>query len=137
MASVGSLWLSYEETYLMPNGTPLSQAGAETVPDRVIGPDAESSIVFSGDFSFAETVKLSDSMTCVASAVDAEPVITVGEDLLQRNDDGTVKDMRELTPVRASVIDEGKYLCIFVRDPEDEDAVLIPPTGKYQVYGRN
>ena len=44
-----------------------------------------------------------------------------------------MKDMRELTPVMASVIGGGKYLCLFVRDPEDEDAVRIPPTGKYMV----
>ena len=128
MASVGSLWLSYEEAYLEPNGDAL---GADALDD-VIGPDGESSIVFSGDFSFASMVKLSDSMTCVADE-EAEPVMGVDEDLLQRNDDGTVKDMRELTPVMASTIGAAKYLCIFVRDPDDEDAVPIPATGKYMV----
>ena len=135
MASVGSLWLSYEETYLNPLGEPLSD-GTGTVPDRVIGPDGESSIVFSGDFSFASEVKLGSAATCVAADVaNGNPETTLTDDLLQREDDGTVKDMRELTPVMASVIGDGKYLCIFVRDPEDEDedAVRIPPTGKYMV----
>ena len=131
MASVGSLWLSYEDTYLDPDGMAL---GTDMLAD-VIGPNDDSSIVFSGDFSFASEVKLGSAATCVADDT-AEPPTTLTEgDLLQRDDDGAVTDMRALKPVMASVIGEGKYLCIFVHDPEpeDSDAVPIPATGKYMV----
>ena len=128
MASVGSLWLSYEEMHLEPNGNAL---GADALAD-VIGLDADSSIVFSGDFSFAKTVNLSNTKAC-ADDDTASPAVPLSVDLLQRDDDGAVMDIRELTPVMASAIGAGKYLCIFVRDPEDEDAVRIPATGKYMV----
>ena len=129
MAPVGSLWLSHE-LYL----TPLT--GAPLIADmltNVTGPDVNSSIVFSGDFSFASEVKLGSTATCVAAAVDGNPETTLTGDLLQRDDDGAVEDIRKLMPVMASVIGAGKYLCIFVRDPEAEDAVPIPATGKYMV----
>ena len=55
-----------------------------------------------------------------------------GGDLLQRDEDTSeVTDTTELMSVVVSAIGEGKYLCIFVRDPDSDDAVSIPATDAY------
>ena len=144
-ASVGSLWLSYEGDYYdADDGTQLTAAAMEAdsnTPDtgraavmtRLVGNDDESSVTFSGDFSFATKVTLGepanlDDVTA-GSACDGS-----GNDYLQRDEvSNEVSDTMELMPIQAAALGDGKHLCIMVADPESEHAVPIPATDSYMV----
>ena len=122
MASVGSLWLGTQEGYLNVDGSAI-----DAVAD-VAGPAAGSSIVFSGDFSFANDVQLSDGDEGGTGTDCATNPI---ENLLQTDEDGA--NMNELSAVTHEQIGAGKYLCIFLHTPGSDDAVVVPETGNYMV----
>ena len=154
-ASVGSIWLGYESSYLdASTGESIeviaNDADGLTEAERVltlekltgdIGADGGSSFVFSGDFSFAKEVKLSAGYGEDRGGGAAGSDCADGTNLLKTdNSTGEVTDTGELNPVLAMDIGMGKHLCIVVNDPEGEDAVQIPETDIYTVktsYGGN
>ena len=112
MGTLGSFMVGVNDEYLDADG------GQEVVTTDIYA-DAESSVTISGDFSFASTAWLDDSMAC------DEPSPT---DLLQRDDDMVMDELTEQLP---SAFDTAMYLCISV--PTGDDAVAIPATDPYIV----
>ena len=114
MGTVGSFIVGTNEAYL-------NAADGTAVADTDIFTNAESSVTISGDFSFASTAWLDDSMMC--DEIEADRT-----DLLQR-EDGVPMD--ELTEQMPSAFETAMYLCISALT--GDDAVAIPATDPYIV----
>jgi hypothetical protein len=150
LATLGSLMISANEMYLdaADSGTvtlaDLIDDGAPTNNDPPDANDPEedgSSVIFTGDFSFASMVTLDDDATCddaVPDGTGTPPEDTSDQaDLLQRytsgEDAGEVKDTEKLMAQSPAYVNDNPYLCIHVVDAEHEDAIAIPETLAYMV----
>ncbi len=121
MASVGSLMANANVMYLDAAEGEAIELMDLVVPDL---PDADtgaagSSIMISGDFSFATNVSLEDT----ADACPSSP----GTDLTMRDENGAVTDTMMLNPVAPSSLTTEQMLCVYVRAADHEDAVAILP----------
>ena len=125
---VGGIWLSFEAAYLDTTGAAIGTLMS------LIGEDDDSSVVFSGDFSFASKVSLDNDAACASDGADR-----------RIKEENIVTDTTMLRPVMASgIVDadddndqttesNGKYLCIHVDPNAEMPTSSIPSTGKYMV----
>ena len=87
----------------------------------------DSTVTFTGDFSFADHAWLDDAATCANAPGD------VGDGLLIRDSDGEVSDTSMLKSVAPATVEAAHFLCIRVPAHTDEMPVSIPETEEYMV----
>ena len=140
-ASLGTLMVGYKDTlYSATTGvavaamTELMSTGTSGIPAV---PD--SSVTFSGDFSFASKVFLHGDTDCGAATSDDHVDATNSDsDEASAETDIRMMDgdmvMGTTTALNVTAFTAAQYLCIMI-DPEAEDAMRIPATSAYTAMG--
>ena len=102
----------------------LIEEGADTANTEETAPDAVTSVVFMGDFSFVSRAWLDDVAACDDGTTD----------LRMDPDEDMIRDTTRLKSQSLAYVNNAKsYLCIMVREKDDAMAVAIPATPPYMV----
>ena len=123
MAPVGSVQIARAgaaaDDWRQQDGTAFGGGGtlADLINTGALDADG-SSLMFTGDFSFASKVTLDTDMAC----------INAGIPLLQRDDEERVTDTMESMKIAVTALTGEMFLCVHVLAADHEDAARIPDT---------
>ena len=145
-ASVGTLMVGFKEMHRRASG---SNAGddvdmldqiIDTTDDTATPPAPNSTVTFTGDFSFASKAFLHGDADCGAASTDAhvatpntdEELAAAATELLVRDDEMVVAGTT--MAVNVTEFDMPQHLCIMV-DPDAEEPMRIEATTAYTAMG--
>ncbi len=140
-ASLGTLMVGYKDTLYSATTGAAVAAMTELMSTGTSGTPAvpDSSVTFSGDFSFTSKVFLHGDTDCGAATTD-EHVDGTNSDTDEASAETDIRmmdgDMVMGTTMALNVtaFTAAQYLCIMI-DPEAEDAMRIPATSAYTAMG--
>ena len=128
MATVGSFTVSVDTTLINAQaGDPVEEAnlytagGTSVLAVETDVPETDSSVHFTGDFSFATRVTLNESAVCD------------GTDDLRMPEEDDERDTTRLRPQTLGYVNANSHLCIHVADPGSDMATPILETAPYKV----
>ena len=140
-ASLGTLMVGYKNTLYSATTGAAVAAMTELMSTGTSGTPAvpDSSVTFSGDFSFTSKVFLHGDTDCGAATTDDHVDATNSDtDEASAETDIRMMDgdmvMGTTTALNVTAFTAAQYLCIMI-DPEAEDAMRIPATSAYTAMG--